>query len=273
MATDKQSAANRRNALKSSGPRTDAGKQISSRNSFKLGIHVSDAALFDDSETAADLEHTFTEYLDSLKPINALERDQLEELAICKVHMRRLVRLGTGLLNDARERAFGETCSPDQTGKPVSRFDRSQYPPEEQRLVANLHLAAGWVKVHDYLETVSRQEARLATRYRHAQNAWLQLLKSRELLAQPDLQNEAMSVDPPQPEPVPISEPAPPPAPEPMPAAGLAPEPQPAEPSLQNEPNFAQPPVVATPTVANIPVPKPSRPLTLAPNQPDKEVV
>jgi hypothetical protein len=279
MATDKQIAANRSNAQKSCGPRTDAGKQTSSRNSFKLGIHVSDAALFDDPETAADLEHTFSEYLDSLKPINALERDQLEEIAICKVHMRLLVRLGTGLLNDARERAFGETCSPDPNGKPVSRFDRSQYPPEEQRLVANLHLAAGWVRVHDFMEIISRQEARLATRYRHAQNAWLQLLRSRELLAQPDLKNEAISPGPPEPEPARAPEPAPQSAPEPVPSADgpvssaqPAPETQPAEPRLQNEPNFAQLPVIATPAVANAPAPKLARPGTPRPNQSDNEV-
>jgi hypothetical protein len=86
MATEKQIEANRRNAQKSSGPRTDSGKQASplngmspvspsieaaasaqggkgsrgcsSRNSFKLGIHISDATLFDDPESAADLERT-----------------------------------------------------------------------------------------------------------------------------------------------------------------------------------------------------------------------
>jgi hypothetical protein len=255
MATEKQIEANRRNAQKSSGPRTDAGKLASSRNSFKLGIHISDVALFDDPESAADLERTCHEYLDSLQPINALERDCLEELAICKVQLRRLGRIGNGLLNDARERAFGETCSPDKNGKPVSRFDRSQYPPEEQRFVANLHLAAGWVKVHDYLETISRQESRLATRYRHAQNAWLQLVKSRELLAEPV-----------------IPTPEPEPAPTPEPVQQPAPEPAPAEPVLQNEPNFAEVPVVATRLATPAPAPRPAQPNQPAQNQSGKEV-
>jgi hypothetical protein len=289
--TEKQIEANRQNAQKSSGPRTGAGKQASplngmspfspiieaaasaqggkgsrgcsSRNSFKLGIHMSDVALFDDPESAADLERTFNDYLDSLQPINALERDCLEELAICKVQLRRLGRIGNGLLNDARERAFGETCSPDKNGKPVSRFDRSQYPPEEQRLVANLHLAAGWVKVHDYMETISRQESRLATRYRHAQNAWLQLLKSRELLAEPE----------------PIATPEPELAPPPEPVQELAPEstPEPAqprvEPVLQNEPNFAEVPVVATRLDTPAPASKPAQPDKPAHNPSEKEIV
>jgi hypothetical protein len=87
------------------------------------------------------------------------------------------------------------------------------------------------------METISRQESRLATRYRHAQNAWLQLIKSRELLAEP--------------EPI-ATTPEPEPAPPPEPVQELAPEstPEPAqppvEPVLQNEPNFAEVPVVAT---------------------------
>jgi hypothetical protein len=269
MATEKQIEANRRNAQKSCGPRTGDGKQASSRNSFKLGIHISDVALFDDPESAADLERTFHDYLDSLQPINALERDCLEELATCKVHLRRLGRIGNGLLNDARERAFGETCSPGKNGQPVSRFDRSQYPPEEHRLVANLQLAAGWVKVHDYMETISRQESRLATRYRHAQNAWLQLLKSRELLAAPapiaDLE--------PEPEPVPNPEPVQEPDPPQEPAPDQAPPiPQPTQPVLKNEPNFPQAPSVATKPLAPTPAPKPVQPATPPQAGPEKEI-
>jgi hypothetical protein len=270
MATEKQIEANRRNAQKSCGPRSNAGKLASSRNSFKLGIHISDVALFDDPESAADLERTFHEYLDSLQPTNALERDCLEELATCKVHLRRLGRIGNGLLNDARERAFGETCSPDEHGKPVSRFDRSQYPPAEHRLVANLHLAAGWVKVHDYLETISRQESRLATRYRHAQNIWLQLLKSRELLADSVADTHPAADTPGGAGPRPAeasqadpagSEPGSEPASDPVPQS-----------ALQNEPNFAEVPVVATRLDTPAPAPKPAQPDKPAHNQSDQEV-
>jgi hypothetical protein len=279
MATEKQIEANRRNAQKSSGPRTGAGKQASSRNSFKLGIHISDVALYDDPESAVDLERTYHEYFDSLQPINALERDCLEELATCKVQLRRLGRIGNGLLNDARERAFGETCSPDTNGKPVSRFDRSQYPPEEQRFVANLHLAAGWVKVHDSLETISRQESRLATRYRHAQNAWLQLVQSRQLLddsvadshpaadTHPAAADTHPAADTPGgagPRPAEASQ-ADPVGNEPA----SAPVPQPI---LKNEPNFAQPPVVATKPSASAPAPKPAQPDKPAHNPSDKEI-
>lgn len=38
MASDRQIAANKRNALKSTGPRTDAGKSRSAQNSYKHGL-------------------------------------------------------------------------------------------------------------------------------------------------------------------------------------------------------------------------------------------
>jgi hypothetical protein len=104
------------------------------------------------------------------------------------------------------------------------------------------------VKIHDYMETISRQEARLANRYRHAQNAWLQLLRSRELLAdqcgagpQPA---EASQADPAGAEPA---------------SAPVASDPVP-QPDLQNEANFAQAPVIATRPPANSPAPKPAQP-------------
>jgi hypothetical protein len=40
MATEKQIAANRRNAQRSTGPRTAAGKSISSRNAFRHGLSL-----------------------------------------------------------------------------------------------------------------------------------------------------------------------------------------------------------------------------------------
>ena len=40
MATERQIAANRRNAVKSTGPRTSAGKMRARRNSYRHGLSV-----------------------------------------------------------------------------------------------------------------------------------------------------------------------------------------------------------------------------------------
>ncbi len=58
MASEKQIAANRQNARKSTGPKTDAGKQRSRQNAFRHGLtaqtvirHVESAAAYTDLET------------------------------------------------------------------------------------------------------------------------------------------------------------------------------------------------------------------------------
>lgn len=58
MATEKQIAANRRNATRSTGPRTAAGKQRSSQNSLKHGLtaHTRDTSLVADTEAYRFLE-------------------------------------------------------------------------------------------------------------------------------------------------------------------------------------------------------------------------
>lgn len=48
MATEKQIAANRKNALKSSGPRSLIGKKVSSRNSTRHGFYASSVLLPDE---------------------------------------------------------------------------------------------------------------------------------------------------------------------------------------------------------------------------------
>jgi hypothetical protein len=52
MASDKQIQANRRNARRSTGPRTAAGKSIASRNAFRHGLSVSQAK---DETTLAEI--------------------------------------------------------------------------------------------------------------------------------------------------------------------------------------------------------------------------
>ena len=54
MATDKQIRANRANAIKSTGPRTEAGKQASSRNAVRHGLTAEHVVI--DSEDPADFD-------------------------------------------------------------------------------------------------------------------------------------------------------------------------------------------------------------------------
>ena len=168
MATDKQREANRLNAEKSCGPRTEEGKRTSSRNSRKLGIHIADAALYDEPDSAEDIERTLDDYINAYQPTFPHQRDCLEEIVICKVLLRRLLRTGTGILNESRERVLVDEVYTTPEGKPIRRFDLANFPPEEHRVIANIHLGVAWSRVQGAMEAISKQESRIAARLRRA---------------------------------------------------------------------------------------------------------
>jgi hypothetical protein len=95
MTTPAQDHANRKNAARSTGPRTDAGKAASSRNAFKHGGYGSKGlaiprGLFveDDAEVAQFLEGIVA----SLAPRDALEAEQAQRIAVCYLRLRRVSR-------------------------------------------------------------------------------------------------------------------------------------------------------------------------------------
>jgi hypothetical protein len=79
MATEKQIEANRINALKSTGPRTEEGRAFSRLNSYKHGLTGHLLVMTDDEREAHD---TFVAgIVDSLKPADALERQLAHSIA------------------------------------------------------------------------------------------------------------------------------------------------------------------------------------------------
>ncbi|HEX3748093.1 MAG TPA: hypothetical protein VHW09_29385 [Bryobacteraceae bacterium] len=91
MATQKQIAANRRNALKSTGPRTPEGKARSSQNALKSGID-SHAQIIH-GETPADLERLKFDYHDRFLPPTPEQRMLVDTLIDCEWLLRRFRRI------------------------------------------------------------------------------------------------------------------------------------------------------------------------------------
>src|SRR5579883_2655363 len=86
MATANQIAANRSNAQKSTGPRTDAGKQITRLNALKSGLHAeSHIVRGEDPEALAQLT---AEYYAEFHPVTPRQRDLVDTL----VHNQWLIR-------------------------------------------------------------------------------------------------------------------------------------------------------------------------------------
>jgi hypothetical protein len=95
MATPKQSAANRTNAQKSSGPRTSAGKAISRFNALKHGIYAVHQIMFD--EKPEDLAELTAEYHEHHRPADPKERILVDILVQSEWRLRRMRRIEADL--------------------------------------------------------------------------------------------------------------------------------------------------------------------------------
>jgi hypothetical protein len=100
MASKKQIAANRRNAKKSTGPRTKTGKKRASRNPLKHGLRALDVLTPD--ESPADYEAFREGGLMDLKPVGFLETELAEKIINTGWRLRRCERIEAGLLGGGK---------------------------------------------------------------------------------------------------------------------------------------------------------------------------
>jgi hypothetical protein len=108
----KKVLSNRKNALRSTGPKTVRGKQNSARNAVKHGI-FSDFTVVQDregGEKVEDYQRLLNEIEDSYQPQSFLERMLVEEVVLCIRQKRRLLRAERGAvsLNLAKHRCIVE---------------------------------------------------------------------------------------------------------------------------------------------------------------------
>src|SRR5690348_7105531 len=101
MATEAQVAANRRNAGRSTGPRTAAGKALVSQNALSHGLTAEQIVLFD--ERAEDLARFRAELRRALDPADEMEEQLAERITLCAWRLRRAARLEAGLVNSEAE--------------------------------------------------------------------------------------------------------------------------------------------------------------------------
>jgi hypothetical protein len=84
--------ANRRNALKSTGPRTPRGKAHSRRNAFKHGLFIRDLDELQDGEDPREFRECHKRLRDELQPVGPCEEIEVEYIAICWLRLQRLWR-------------------------------------------------------------------------------------------------------------------------------------------------------------------------------------
>jgi hypothetical protein len=109
MASAAQILANRANAQRSAGPKTEAGKERSSRNSYKHGLTSSKVVL--PGEDPAEYDEFRASILEQYQPANAIEQILVEELAAAGWRLNRARAVETEILKklmgDAADSAVG----------------------------------------------------------------------------------------------------------------------------------------------------------------------
>ena len=139
MTSDRQLRANRRNAQKSTGPRTAEGKAVSRLNALKWGLCANDFPLLpgEDPEEFEALRHELYEHYD---PKPGIEERLVEHLASLLQRLSRASRVETGIfawhlkrVYDADRRTaklmavMAETLNSNPTSMPVANDE-----PEEE---------------------------------------------------------------------------------------------------------------------------------------------
>ena len=178
-ASARRVAANRRNAQRSTGPRTPAGKQRASRNAIKHGLCSRYACL--DGECAATYATFVREVEEELQPRTAMQRSLVPHIANLMWRIDRLPQAQAEMFElelekCARAGARGETISASQviarrfSDEPtrngfllIGRYERGLHN-QLLRLMSRYE----WLKKHRPTPPVDEDEIRAAQREREA---------------------------------------------------------------------------------------------------------
>ena len=119
MATQKQIEANRRNAKKSTGPASVAGKATSSMNALKTGIHAKSVII--PGENAADLQRLIDEYYAYYQPATPTARGLVDDLIRTEWTLRRLDTSEASLCQYQIDQSIRPVPDAHRQGKLVSQ--------------------------------------------------------------------------------------------------------------------------------------------------------
>ena len=109
--SDKQLAANRANAARSTGPRTPQGKARSAQNARKHGFTASTFAVVR-LEDLNEVAHLRADLIATYQPVNSQELFAIERIALAQQALLRAARLETGLFTTCLNAALGPNGEP-----------------------------------------------------------------------------------------------------------------------------------------------------------------
>ncbi len=100
MTSEKKIDANRANAQSSTGPKTEGGRERSSRNAFKHGLTAEKIVV--GKETKENLNAFYEDLMQELKPVGALETNFAERVALDCWRQRRVYAYEVGMTQQAQ---------------------------------------------------------------------------------------------------------------------------------------------------------------------------
>ena len=137
-ASEAQILANRRNAERSTGPKTVEGKERSRANALKHGLTGAGVALT--IEDAAEVERTYSAFEADFRPTDEMGRILIRRAATCAVRMERSVLQETAALN---ERVLQAQAEAEANGEdPVEAGHRAMFDPSKDACLARKYEAA-----------------------------------------------------------------------------------------------------------------------------------
>ena len=122
-ASRRKMKANRRNALRSTGPRTPEGKNVARWNALKHGLLAREivVAAGPGQENAAEFRFLLEQLRCDLRPVGALEEILVEKIAACYWRLRRLLHSETGEVRKGLVAAVDKAASQQRIRKMVGR--------------------------------------------------------------------------------------------------------------------------------------------------------
>ncbi|MEK7397220.1 MAG: hypothetical protein AAB116_09810 [Candidatus Poribacteria bacterium] len=128
MTSEKQTKANQRNALKSTGPKTEEGKTVASLNALKHGLRSQELALLptEDEEAFHSLKESL---MADKKPEGGLENILVEQIIGATWRLRRIQNIETGIIGGQYYKIQAE-----QSSREASSYT---YPGDYDRNITN----------------------------------------------------------------------------------------------------------------------------------------
>lgn len=169
MSTEQKIAANRANALKSTGPKTPAGKYFASRNAATHGLLAESVILPGESEDR--FRRLLRSYINRFKPETPDEHDLIDTMAVNRWRLQRVWALETaGFIHEQRAQAPA-TAAEDPATRYALVHRSLSHPPRS-------------------LESLSRYEVRCDRQYHRAADRLREILAERKRSEREAAKNE-----------------------------------------------------------------------------------